>query len=298
MSTRNFNWYNLQSTRQYPLDENASGVDDAGKHLPSNILVDANIRFPETAGRFAWIGGVTVTDNLVTVTILGADSPTAAAAFTPIAAVTLQKPVDEFRHYAVTPLQPGVGGHVVFSEGTLENGSWRFASPTQSLLAPKVARPYTLPPVTSLGKQFSSVALTGVVTIEGAGDVEVVRDVLFMDNAVREVLVVRLKQATPENDPLATYVGPCQRRPESRNCRREPIETINGVRPDCDGNIEIVFKGLAAGVFEDCGGLVIDLDLPLASICSEVAPREDFADQCESLLDSCSSFSYILAENG
>jgi len=56
MPIRNANWYNLHSTRRYPLDDNATGTDDAGIRLADDILVDCHLRFPKIAGQYAYIG--------------------------------------------------------------------------------------------------------------------------------------------------------------------------------------------------------------------------------------------------
>lgn len=290
MSIRNHNWYDLQSTRDYPIDEGATALDDTGQRLVGNVLVDCNIRFPETAGRFAFLGGITVTANLVTLTILGADSPTAASSFTPIASVTLTKPVDEYRHYAVDALQPGVGGWVVFGNGILEPVTWRFSSPLQSLLMPKTARPYSLPPLTSLGKQFRSTVLTGVVNLVGDGDVEIVKELVPIDGTTVDALVIRLKGNPGGRDPLEVFAGPCEKRPESDNCNRPGIQRINNVQPDCDGNITIDFRNLLDAPFADCGGIAIDTNLGLDEACDVPRPTRLFRDLCEPFLSSAAEF--------
>jgi len=55
MAIRNQNWYNLQSTRRYPLDDISTGVDDAGAFIREDIIVDCHIRFPNTLGEYLYI---------------------------------------------------------------------------------------------------------------------------------------------------------------------------------------------------------------------------------------------------
>src|ERR1700739_3948551 len=138
---RHPDFYVLNSSRPYPLDDAATITDDAGNFLPHHIITDLYLVFPDTAGQFAFLGGVTISPRLVTVTIL-ADSSSSAQLieplisnspgnFTPLATVSLPKPIVTGRHYALSPFIPGVGGWIVFGEGTVENYSGKFSSSRQ-----------------------------------------------------------------------------------------------------------------------------------------------------------------------
>ena len=134
------NWYDLQSTRQYPIDGTATGVDNTGARLPTDALVDCHIMFPTTLGKYAFVSSIAVTAKLVTVTFAAADDEilpsgdeelnTAIPAFTPLAAITVALPHSEGRHYAITPLADGVGGWAVFG-GCQTRGTFRCSSPSQ-----------------------------------------------------------------------------------------------------------------------------------------------------------------------
>jgi hypothetical protein len=282
--------YNTQELRNYPLDDNATGVGDDGTLMPSDILVDCRLRLPETLGRFAFLGGMSVTDKLVTFVILGTDAQDSVSDFTPLASITVVLPIPGVP-YPVRPLAAGVGGWVVFGPAVMPRGGGvdrvavRFSSPTQSLLAPKCARPYKLPPVPSLGKAGRSTALTGFVTIKGGADVEVVKELVRVADAYRDALVVRLKQIPDGENVLAKYIGPCDKRPESRNCPRDGIEAINNVTPDCDGNINIRVENLSLGSLENCGGLTLGYAGDLTDACAEGKIRPGI-DQCQESLDA------------
>lgn len=266
----NHNYYNLQEQRRYPLDDNATGTDDQGARINDATLADCRIRWPRTLGEYAFVSGITVTDKLVSVVILAAASPTSVSGFAPLAAVTIPKPLQLGRPYALRPLADGVGGWIVFGGGTRENQVFRFATPEQGLLAPKCARSYALLPVPSLGKEGRNTALTGLVTIKGGNDVEVVKETVEIGGIEHDALVVRLKQDPGGADVLARYIGPCGARPESGNCGRAPIEYLQGVAPDCDGNITVVIRNAYAGKFDDCGGIVLADDVGLDEVCSQV----------------------------
>lgn len=287
--------YNTQELRNYPLDDNATGVDDAGTLMPSDILVDCRLRMPETLGRYAFLGGMTVTDKLVTFVILGADAQDAVTGFTPLASITTVLPIPGVP-YPVRPLAAGVGGWVVFGAAVMPRGGGvdrvaaRFSSPTQSLLAPKCVRPYKLPRIPTLGKAGRSTALTGFVTIKGGADVEVVKELVHIADAYRNALVIRLKQIPDGENVLAKYIGPCDKRPESRNCPRDGIEAINNVTPDCDGNINIRVVNLTLGSLQNCGGLTLAHDGELAEACAEGKIRPGI-DHCQESLDATQSSS-------
>jgi len=271
MAAINNNWLNAQALRRYPLDDNATGIGDDGvTNIKDDIILDMHLRWPELAGQFAFLGGLTVTDNLVTAVILAADNQYEADNFTPLAAITLQQPVDRYRFYDLEPLYPGVGGFIAFGD-LGENCNIRMSTPVQGLLAPRIAKPYAALPVPSIRKNGRVDGLTGVVEIRGGTDIEVVKESVLVDGEERDALVVRLTTSTDATtNTLQTYIGPCGERPESRNCNLDGIETINGVGPDCDGNILITFEDLTAGPFS-CGsevaGVTLDQSLGLDEAC-------------------------------
>ena len=43
-SILNNNWYNLNSTRKYPLDDGCTGIDDVGKLFPATLITDLHLR--------------------------------------------------------------------------------------------------------------------------------------------------------------------------------------------------------------------------------------------------------------
>lgn len=295
MSIRNHNWLNAQATRRYPLDDNATGTGDDGTRLKDDIIVDLHMRWPKLAGQYAFLGGLTVTNNIITAVILAADSPTAAANFTPLAAVTVVQPVNRHQFYNLEPLYPGVGGFIAFGDVS-ETFSIRFSTPQQGLLAPKIGRPYDSLPIPTMRKFGRADGLVGLVKILAGPDVEVVKEKVITDEQDDEVdaLVIRLVNPTSARNVLSDYIGPCGKRPESRNCAREGVETINGVGPDCDGNLEIEFVGLVAGPYDNCGsegaGVTLDQSLGIDDVCTAQDP-ERFAGSDYCVPASASSLS-------
>lgn len=289
------NWLNAQASRRYPLDDNATGTGDDATRLKDDVIVDMHLRWPKLAGAYAFLGGVTVTKTIVTAVIMAADSPDAAGGFTPLAAVTVAQPVTEYAYYNLEPLYPGVGGFIAFGD-TGEAFNIRFSTPGQGLISPKVGRPYTELPIPTMRKFGRVDGLTGLVKITAGPDIEVVKEEVDIAGTRMDALVIRLLGPTSTRNPLADYIGPCGKRPESKNCDRPGIQTINGVSPDCDGNIDIEFVSMLEAPYRDCGsdaaGVTLDQSLGLPDVCPVRDPgRFRGNDYCEQEIDSSLSLS-------
>jgi hypothetical protein len=301
MSIRNQNWYNLQSTRRYPLDESSTGDGDDGTTIRDDILVDCHVRFPSTYGEHLYVQGITVSAGLVTV-LFGAATDVQATTGVTIAAVSLTKPVAENVNYPVTGLVSGVSGWVVFGPGIDTNFVGRYSKPAQSLVSPRCGRPLRALPIPTLGKLGVATALQGLVTLtattpvkmtyrENAGDVIDGPSSAVIGEA-KQALIFELDQTLTSDtyNPLALFVGPCGQRPESGTCPKTPIESINGIAPDCNGNIQLDFPGFfpqpITGCNPDdptkCCGIDVLSDLSLSETClaNIPDPQKRFTDIC------------------
>ena len=267
MAVRNMNWYDLNSARDYPLDAVATCVADDGRRLPSHFLADLYLKFPSTAANYAYLGAITVTSQIVTVVILGAQSLTDPRPI-PLASVSIPGPVDAWRQYPVEALYPGVGGWIVFGHGVedVQRFSARFSTAQQSFFTPRAAKAYDPLPVTDLGNLNQDPALTGLIMLLGGNDIEIVGECrtipgypanawetcedLLHNTPGRPCIVIRLKNTSTNSaqarNVFAVYASPCLNTPESETCGDPPpIEFIGPVQPDCCGNITIKFRGCA-----------------------------------------------------
>jgi hypothetical protein len=241
---RNPEWYDLNEQIAWPLTDAATQLSDKGQRLPTNILADLNIWFPNTIGSKLYVSSVTVSKKIATVTFVADNMGVRTAA----AAVTVTTPMAAYRHYPVTALYPGVAGWVVFGSA-INDGvsySYRFSTSAQSELLPQIARAYKSIPVTSAGKYGLAEKLTGIIRLEGGDDIEIVKEEREIADVLRTVAVIRLKNKPQSDQSLSVfekYAGTCGNRPESNNCITRPIEFINSVAPDCCGNINIAFRG-------------------------------------------------------
>ena len=288
MAIRSHSWYNKNSTRRYPLDSAATGEADTGKNLPDDILVDCHIRFPADIGDSIMLSSAYVSDKLVSLTFAVTTTkeidsslissmswpvPVERALFTPIAVISvLRESLVVGQQYAIEPQKGGVGGWVVFGkliEGSAFNGN--FTTSAQSLLAERCARPYKKLPVEKIGKLGVSTALQDIVSMQGLTDIEIVKDIRSIDGYTRDAFIFRLIANTDTRNLLQEYNGPCGGRPESNTCLKPGIEKLNTVKPDCAGNINLIYKecinpGEATAPDIGYAGQVLEFCMPLTCV--------------------------------
>jgi hypothetical protein len=279
MAIRNNHWYNLNEQRFYPLDDVASATSDQGQLLPSGLIVDLRLRWPSELGRYAFVSAVAVTDRLVTVLIEVTDTLDNSSGSLPLAGITgLRAELVSGRTLALQAFQPGVGGFIVFDTAGLPNYSGRFSTPQQSLLTPRAARPSRRPPVRTVGVENAATSLTGLVNLTAVPPLKLSKATREIDGVVYDnVLVFSLQQPADEiasaggvaQSVFNEFAGPCGKRVGSRTCGDpQPIESINGVVPDCNGVLTLDFRGCAVvgRNVVDCG-VVIDCELGLSQSC-------------------------------
>ena len=294
MPVRNQNWYNLQENRRYPLDDRSTGIDDAGNPIADNIIVDCHIRFPNTLGNFALISAITVSPNIVTVLISAADTEDDTDDFRPIAALTLSKPIETGVNQVVRPLVDGVAGWVAFGSGIKTEFSGRYSSAIQTLIAPRCARPYRPLPIPTVGRQGLATALSGWVRLAAKPPVTATYETIEINETTVPAIVFRLADKFGDRNPLQDFGGPCAARPESGTCAKPGLQTINGVTPDCDGNITIASSTFTILPILDevgsCGGGIdIITDQGLLDTCTDPNSRRRrrrAQDLCEGSMSS------------
>lgn len=293
MPVRNQNWYDLQAGRRYPLDDRSTGLDDAGEFLRDSLIVDCHLKFPEAYGNYAFISGITVTANIVTVVISASDSLVAGSSKI-IAAVSVAKPLTTNTNYPLQGIVDGVAGWIAFGPGVSDNFVGRYSTPIQTLIAPRNGRPYREMPVKTLRKYGVQEKLQNIVNIAAQAPVfaEYAQVEILGKTANAIVLSLRGNTQNLDYEPLQYFLGPCGARPESDTCAKSPILAINGVTPDCNGNIEIVFDaGLSGYLFDGCGGIAIGAPIGLADACAKEDPKIGGADECAPSSSSQSSSS-------
>lgn len=293
----NIQWLNTNSQRSYPLDDLTTGVDDSGVAFPENIITDLNIWFPDTCGVTAAISSVTISANLVSVTLVGVStrpenfSSYSPMIFRPLAAITLERPVSLGRNYKLVPFTDGVAGWISFGSGANDRSpaSWRFSNDHQATILPRLAIAYPVLPVIDISKKDSANTLNGVIKLVSGNTTDLVIEGAnrIIDGACVRVIVFRLNEQLAGNEVYSKYLGPCDGLPETRTCNSLPIYSINGVAPDCNGNINVVFTNPEAAavvaVRNYQATTLVDYELGLHNICqtqttSSLIPVEDNCD--------------------
>ena len=275
----NLHWFDSNSERNYPLDDAAIAMASSGQRLPPTILADLSLRYPLILGPWPFLASISVTAKLVSLTIQAASDPDDPNSFAPVAALSLLKTdLVQGRSYALQGQYPGVGGWVVFGDGVADERFFtgRFTA-RAGKLAPRAARPYHPLPVRSLATLHNDTPLTGIISLVGESPVGVVKERRNILGVERDVAVVRLTSDSgvavgsgTEINPYEYFAGPCALRPESNNCGPyDPVQAINAVPPDCNGNITIELRGCAtiAQVLGECG-IVVDCVMGLSDVCA------------------------------
>lgn len=279
MAIRNNHWYNLNEQRYYPLDDIASAVSDQGQLLPSALIADLRLRWPRELGQYAFLSALSLTPHLLTALIEVTDTLDNSSGSTLVAGITLPRAeLTLGRTYPLKSFQPGAGGFITIGSDDLPPYTGRFSTPHQSLLTPRAARPSRRPPVRSLGIENAATALTGLVNLVAVPPLKLTRATRTINGIETDnVIVFGLVQTADEitqaggivESVFNEFAGPCGKRVGSRTCGDpQPIESINGIVPDCDGVITLEFRGCATvgRNVVDCG-VVVDCDLGLSLSC-------------------------------
>lgn len=270
-------WLNANEGRAYPINDRASRLDKNAKLLPNNIIADANIWLPKSAGRSVYLASVGLSPNLVSLTFAatdftfceGASSSSGTPSFVPLAVLSLTKPITRFKNYPLQAIYPGAGGWVAFGSGALSDLSIQllFDNPEMTLMLDRCVRAFNDIPVLSISKLNLVNKLTGLVRLKGqAGVTRTFKTQRLIQGVERDVAAIGLDLSVNKVATLQEFAGECGHRPQNGDCNKAPLTEINGVKPDGNGNINIRFVGDAVPGGGD-GAIVIDFPLGLANAC-------------------------------
>lgn len=282
MSLRNLHWFSQNEKRNYPLDDLVTGLSDTGQRLPNEILVDLRLSFPDSLAQYAFVSAVTVTRNLVTVIVQGSHDPETTTEFIPLAYVTIKKPIIEGKVYSFVSENPDVGGWLVFGSGIQSIFSGTFSQPQQTRLAVKATNPYKSLAIPSVKGPRTEKQLTGVVNLVAEPPLFIVKDKIEINNILRDAIIFRLEEQaeTSENKTESVFkkfAGPCGANPESNTCGDpQPIEFIESVSPDCDGEITLEFTGCNRVFKVDEHSFAVDCYVQIDDACLPDYLPDDF----------------------
>lgn len=273
-------WLNANEQRNYPLHDLVDRKASDGRILPNDIIVDAHIWLPKSAGDKIFVSSVSVSPKLITMTFAATlfnpfcSSSIPSPGFVPLAVLRVSRPHVTFKNYQLEAIYPGTGGWVTLGscDDLAGNYSLAFDGPDATLMLDRTVHAFNDLPVLSVGKLGVLPKLTGTVKLTGVpGQIKTFSIDKVIDGVTRRVAAIGLDKTTTLVDNLTKFAGDCGHRPQVNNCNLAPIVRINGITPDCDGNINIKFAGdIVVGAVQP-GGIILDHPIGLAQVCATKA---------------------------
>lgn len=215
---------NANELRRYPLSEDATCVDDTGVPLPDNVLVDMSVAsFRALPG--LRVSSVHVGPGLVSVSL--SDDSGAVATATVVAAA-----FEPYAPVALDSLRDGVSGYVSFGEiDRTSRAMYRFSTEAQSAVHPFCVFEFPGAGVIEFVDDSSGERVSGDVVFDFGR---------YIDAHVESdghTVVLDLSDGMAR-----TMDTGCVPTDLNTSCTAPVIQTINGVEPDSDGEIAIVFE--------------------------------------------------------
>jgi hypothetical protein len=284
MKTITKEFLNENAYRNYPIDDAATMEPYSGTELQrvNSLLIDMSICIPKSVAACVFVSSISVTENLVTMTLMGSntnpfavDAPATtsyAQEYSLLGAVVLAH-VQAVRSNSlpgavvpIVPVEDGVGGWVVFGPGVLTTGSWHFANPAAAMVSDRCVTRLSYDGIFSIGVQGFETTLDGAVSLQGQQGIEVVK------TGASDLEIRFAGSGDTVRRLLSEFVGSCGGRPETGNCGGNPIRRINGILPEGPAR-EIVIaldKPMYATIQGngDAESLAISSDLPLENFCT------------------------------
>lgn len=250
MAITNESWLYKNDTRKYP-------CRDSSPIVP-NAIADLSVSFPRALGASTrvFIDSVIVSTNVasVGVSLEGYINEDGSAR---IAQAVVQSP-EAFRLYPLTSGDSRIFGFVVFGSAVLEGRdevSQEFNDTEGELLESTVLR---YDPGVSAGFQVGTTFISGDVTLAGEnGLVTEVVPVYFDDDKVtKDAVVFRLERNLTA---MLAPVAACDT-PTEAGTRTDLVTSINGVCPDTNGTVRLVFTSMYDFKYDSQGGIEFDAD--------------------------------------
>lgn len=248
MAITSESWLYKNDTRKYPCRD--------GSPIVPNAIADLSISFPRVLGAStrAYIDSVIVSPNVASIGV-SLEGYLNAEGTARIAQAVVQSP-EAFRLYPLSSGDSRIFGFVVFGSAVLQGRdavSQEFTDTEGELLESAVLR---YDPGVTTGFQVGSTFISGDITLAGEnGLVTEVVPVYFDDDKVtKEALVFRLERnITAMLAPVATCDVPTE-----AGARTDIATSINGVCPDTNGTVRLVFTSMYDFKYDAYGGIEFD----------------------------------------
>ena len=264
-------WQSTNAARLFPIADSASGIDNSGKFLPENVIIDAKLRYTGTFNEIIYISRLILGDYLSLVLSVDGEEVASVSAF--------RNTLEAGKPVKVTTLSRDCTGWIVFGDAIVDHElNLAFNSANQSGFSDFSAyaqagstfkRRFGL-----YGRRLDGLAPSYIIP---GSDMRITTQDLHLGGKLVKAVVFELATVTDSTNPVGTdrtaadilidYAGECGKRPESRSCSDpQPIEKINGVSADCCGRLFIEVRG--------CGDIYpLDDQCGIAIVCPFTAEQ-------------------------
>jgi hypothetical protein len=220
-------WCNENEGRAYPVSEEATRVDDTGKRLPDDLIVDLGILLPQEFTGLR-ISSMYASAQLISLAI-------SADVGGLLTATYVRSTVVPYTAYPLTGLIDDVSGWVVFGDHrTVVTEHYRFSTPAQSAVEQRPVRVIPPPEV----KRFQRIG--NDPTVYATGIVKLVTGAAFVverDPENPQNIIIRLN-----GDMKTKFLEPCTRPASKENCEVPPLRRIANVPANENGEITLRFE--------------------------------------------------------
>ena len=210
-------WQNQNRLRMWPLDENASGIDNGGARFPENVVTELSFTVPAALASGIYVSAVAMTPALVSIVISSASGSLAVGTYTrPVASDPLP----------LTPVVPGVAGTVAFGDLVPEFAIHRFSGPDQSGLAASAVTVVPGTGIKTIQRHDDDARASGDVRVTGSGGVTVSGDGAGgLEIGLDRTSALELNRAQETVS----------------RCASSPVLRLGGVTADSEGRILVRF---------------------------------------------------------
>lgn len=218
---------NVNGLRKFPFSEDSSLVDRDGKELPQDAVVDLHMVVPADEGSVPDVRLVSAHLSRAMVSVCFRS--VAAGRTCAMSVMVAGEDFAPYRPYMLRPLygSEDIGGVVTFGDMDLTT------CPMTYFLEDAVVHPCCI-------AQSRPAGLRGIVDPRSGG--ELFGDArLSFSGHVESVIKDGMFSLSLSEESRANLASECAGGSEAGMCGATPIASINGVRPDADGNIVLWF---------------------------------------------------------
>lgn len=245
MAVRIDDWFNLNTTRRYPFDDEATLIGDDAARLPDSIIVDATIGGTREASEHTYfLGSVSVSPLIVSATICRFDG---GAGNTLVGFVNVDKDTARRGTVPVEAVVPNFNGFISFGAAiaSITDLNWAASSVDQARFNERCVYQTAFGVFDDVTDAAAFSGVTGVIDLVTTNP-----DVLSISTGTvdgKNAIFIGLNEKGDRGFSIhRNFISPCDVSPDSNTCVVDSITSINGIQPTCaDGRITFNFISTA-----------------------------------------------------